>query len=486
MNSFKRILAGIAAVSIVMSASFSCKKSDDSKNDETQAATEPYKGYDDTEVDPGAASGNEDSDFNGELQGNNSDMTITWLSDYDLNPSGNNDRSVALTVFEDYCGGKINYVSTSYNDKFDQLASMIVSGDEVDMFPYECDAVPNGVMKNQYEPLDPYFDTMEMDSDLWKDMNGVIDMFEYKGQHYVVPYTICDPLLITYSRKMIQSEGLDDPYELYKKGKWDWDSFMNMMEKFAANTPSGYTRYGISGWFGQALMQSTGHTVVNYENGRFINNINDPEIEKAELLMQEIAQKQLYDPEWKDYFPDNHSTLFFAMSDWSLGMSNAKNQDLDLMVVPFPKSPDSGGYNLCCNYGAKMLVKNSKKGEAVATYIKCERLALTEEKYIEAAKQKALIVDKTASGLVRSYITEEQYDAIMSYRDPNNINPMFDFGYGMGDVMYGSGGYTYETRGVMDNLETALLENNGIVDSWAALRDAWSSVISTEIEKFNR
>ena len=155
------------------------------------------------------------------------------------------------------------------------------------------------------------------------------------------------------------------------------------------------------------------------------------------------------------------------------------------MVVPFPKSPDSSEYNLCCNYGARMLIKNSKKGEAVATYIKCERLALTEEKYVEAAKQKALIVDKTASGLVRSYVTEEQYDAIMSYRDPSNTNPMFDFGYGMGDIMYGSGDYTYETRGVMDNLEKALLEGNDAVDSWAALRDAWTGVISTEVEKFN-
>lgn len=486
MSNLKRILAGIIAVSAVMSTSVSCGKSDgSSETDEAQAVTDPYKGHDDVDVDLSVIGGDDGASVSGEKQETDPNMTITWLCDYDLNPSGNNDRSVALTIFEDYYGGKINYVSTTSNDKFDKLASMIIAGDEVDMFPYEWDAVPNGVMKNQYEPLDPYFDTMEIDSELWDDMSDVIDMFEYKDQHYVIPYVICDPLIITYSRKMMQAEGLDDPYELYEDGEWDWDAFMEMMEKFVANAPSGQTRYGINGWFGQALIQSTGHTVVNYENGKFSNNIDDPEIEKAELLMQEIARKQLYNPEWIGYFPDNQSTLFFAMSDWALGTSNAKNEDMDLMVVPFPKSPDSSEYNLCCNYGARMLIKNSEKGEAVATYIKCERLALTEEKYVEAAKQKALIVDKTASGLVRSYVTEEQYDAIMSYRDPNNTNPMFDFGYGMGDIMYGSGDYTYETRGVMDNLEKALLEGNDAVDSWAALRDAWTGVISTEVEKFN-
>ena len=62
---------------------------------------------------------------------------------------------------------------------------------------------------------------------------------------------------------------------------------------------------------------------------------------------------------------------------------------------------------------------------------------------------------------------------------------MFDFGYGMGDRMYGSGDYTYETRGVMNNLTDTLLEGNEAVDSWAALRDAWTGVITEEVERFN-
>ena len=57
---------------------------------------------------------------------------------------------------------------------------------------------------------------------------------------------------------------------------------------------------------------------------------------------------------------------------------------------------------------------------------------------------------------------------------------------GQSVLRYGSGDYTYETRGVMDNLEKALLEGSDAVDSWAALRDAWIGVISTEVEKFNQ
>ena len=479
MNNLKRMLAALTAVTAVLSCTISCSKKDDKSSESSQAPTEEWKGEDEVDLDL--------SDLNGgETAETTEDMTLTWLSYYDINPSGSNNRSVALSLFEDVYGGKINYVQTTSEDKFSKLASMILAGDDVDMFPYEWDALPNGVTKNQYDPLDPYFEDMGMNEDgLWDDMEDVIDMFEYKGEHYVVPFTISDPLLVTYSRKMVQAEGLEDPYTLYENGEWDWDAFMNMMETFVANAPSGDTRYGINGWFGQAMIQSTGHTVINYDNGVFSNNIDDPEIEKAELLMQDIASKHLYRNEWLGNFPDDQSTLFYAMADWALSASNAKNPDLDLMVVPFPKSPDADDYYLCCNYGARMLVKNSKKGKAVATYIKCERLAATEDSYKEAAKEKALIVNKTAAGVVTGYVTEEQYDAIQSYIDPSNVTPMFDFGYGMGDRMYGSGDYTYETRGVMNNLTDTLLEGNEAVDSWAALRDAWTGVITEEVERFN-
>lgn len=475
MIGLKNFIALSASGAVLLSAAVSCSKTDKADSEGSR-----YKETEDFTVpaEPEEVVGNSDVDISGQ--------TITWLSDYDLNPQNNKDRSVALSLFEDVYGAKINFVRAVSTEKSAKLASMILSGEEVDMYPYEWDAVPNGVMKEQYQPLDPYFDVMGIDEELWDDMRDVIDMFEYDGQHYVVPYVTSSPLVVTYSWKMIEAEGLKDPYELYLDGKWDWDAMMDMMESFVAGKKDGETRYGINGWFGQAIIQSTGHTVVNYENGRFENNIDDPEIERAELFMQDIAEKKLYDAEWRGCFPEDGSTLFYAMGDWSLGESNAKNPESDLMVVPFPKSPNADKNYLCCNFAAKMLVKGSDKGEAVAAYIKCERLAAAQEEYRELEKQKALIVEKGASGIVKSFVTEEQYDALRSYLEPENSTPMFDFGYGMGERMYGSGDYSYETRGVMNNLESALLEGNANVDSWEALRDAWSGVIDEEVSRFNK
>lgn len=472
MNYFKKCLTGLLAVTAVFSATASCSKTS--------------KKTDNNNISPQATASETDDSYTGNPNDSDS-MDIVWLADYDLNPSDGSQRSSALAIFEDYYGGKINYVRTTPDNKFTDLEAKIASGERVDMFPYETQALPYGTVKNLYAPLDPYYDILGMDTELWSDMTGVVNMFAYNNSHYVIPYSVSDPMLITYSRKIIQEEGLSDPYQLYSQGNWDWNTFLDLMNKYIEKAPEDTQRYGICGDFGQAMLTSTGHTVINYQNGALVNNIADPELEKAGDIMKSLADQNIYRCGWKGYFfPADHNTLFFAMQDWSLGVSNAKNSDMDLMVVPFPKDPSANTYYSTCDYNARMLVKNSDRGKAVATYIRCERLAATNQKLRNDAKQQAITPNKTDSGYVRSFVTEEQYNAIQTYLDPSFVTPLFDFGCGMGSRMYGPGDYNYETRGVMDNLAYALLEDRENAPSWAALRDKWNDTINNEITLLNQ
>ncbi len=466
LNKLKRTLAALLSMSMLLAMTACGGEGADSEDNSH------YKSEDEH-----AVSIQEDSAAEGKVD--ISGQTIYWLGTYNLNPQNNQDRSVPLTLFEDQYGGKIEWIECTSDNKFDTLTNRILGGDPVDMFQYEWDALPNGVYKDQYQPLDDY---LNLDEEMWDGMRDAIDMYAYNGKHYVVPYAVADPLLITYSREMCKENGLDDPYELYQDGDWDWDSFMDMMKTFVANGDGSTQRYGIAGWFGQAMVQSTGKTIVNFDGTQFTNNIADPDIEAAENLMTEMRSLQLYDPTWYGNFPEAGNILFYGMADWHLGTSNAKNPDADLMVVPFPKSPDADEYYLCGNYAAYMLVKNSDKGDAVARYIECCRMAETVEEYQQVAKDKALIEEKTASGLTLGFRTEEQYDAIQSYKADTTV--VFDFGYGMGSVMYGEGEYTYETRGIMNNLMDCLLKYDD-VDSWAVLRDNWSAAIDDVLKTYN-
>lgn len=468
MNRILKSFAGITTVLVTLCTSVSCnKKSSDKKSsadlppETTVSATEPVT---------------EDPDK----------MTITWLGDFDLNPAPGSPRSTALSLFEDQYGGRINYIRSTYGENISILDSMTASGEELDIFPYYPEYFPQGAIKDRFEPLDPYFDILEYDSELWKGISSAAEAFAYNGQHYVIPYSMSDPLVLTYSRTLMAENNFEDPYKLYTEGKWNWDVFMDMMEKFVSvPSPDRTPKYGIGGIFGQGVIPSAGTTVIGCENGRLVSNIMSPEIQQAQEFMQNITAKNLYRQDIISSYPANNCTLFFADNGWSLGRSNAENPDKDIMIVPFPKSAAANEYHFSGSYNARMLVKNSRKGEAVAAYIKCERLAASDANCLGSAKRQALQEVRTASGIVRSVMTEEQYNALCSYCDPLKFIPSVEFGYGMGDAMNTMGAYTYETRGVMNNLEMKMLEINPEGFKWEDMRNNCKNIIEKVLEEYN-
>ncbi len=400
-----------------------------------------------------------------------SNTEIVWLSDYDLNPELGKPRPVAVALFEDIFGGHIRYVQTSARDKYYTLSNMILSGEEVDMFEFEPEYFPKNVLSNQYQALDPYFRSMGFNTGIWNGMYDVIDSLEYRGEHYVIPYSLSNPSVLTYSRKLIRDYNLDDPYELYKQDKWDFNAFIKIMENYNKKTG----KRAVNGSIGDMLIHSGGERIINYKNGKLINNINNASVRYAELLMQNMCRKSLYSTSWNEYYTTN--TLFFAYDSWTLGTSNVMNPNMDLMVVPAPKPNKTNGKYIMCDFDAKMLVKNSTKGDAVATYIQCERIVATQPTYLQGAKEYALIPETDINGNIKSYITEEQYNALQEFVDTAEVTPVFEYGYGMNDRMSGAGG-------IMDVLANHYLTNSANETDWKNLRNLYYDTINGVIEEY--
>lgn len=449
-------MAGILCMSLLFTAVGCSGNKNDSGVDSEESIAETAAPTEETTEDPSRG------------------QTIRWLGDYDLNSVQG--RSAALAMYEDFYDGKVEWIPCGYEDKYAVLSSRIQGGDPVDMVAFDARTMPDGVHGGLYQSLDDYLDFKE---DIWKDMLDEIDMFAYHGSHYIVPYDLSDPVLLTYSRTMFEENELDDPYTLYQEGTWDWDAFLQMMDTFVSANESRTKRYGIAGMFGQALVQSTGRTLVEFDGKTFTSHIADAEIEAAENLMSEIRTRKLYDAALYTHFPTSGNVLFFGMGDWSLAASNAKNPDADLMAVPFPKMPESDAHYLSGSFEAKMLVKNSDKGEAVAAYITCERMARTQEEIADAAREMALEKDVSASGQVMGFVTEEQYDAIAAYK--SEIPMLFDYGFGM-QAMQGEASGTFETRGTMNNLTDGMLLYN---TTWEKLREMYETAIHDVLRPYN-
>ena len=78
--------------------------------------------------------------------------------------------------------------------------------------------------------------------------------------------------------------GLDDPAELFEKGKWDWDAFEDMLSEFVDTSDE---RYGIDSWyFESCLSASTGVPYIGLENGKLVLTGTG-----AELLASEEVKK---------------------------------------------------------------------------------------------------------------------------------------------------------------------------------------------------
>ncbi len=463
MKKLLRTLAGVLAVSLL--ASFAgCSK------EKTQT---PDSQSNDTVSNPEAV---ETTESNASASGDPD--TIYWLADYDLNPAANSERSTALSLFEEQYHGKIVWVPCNADECYDVLVQRRNSGEPVDMLPFQTNAMPDGISRELFSPLDEYLD---LNDSVWDGMRNAIDMFAYDGKHYVVPYSVSDPLLLTYSRKLCQENGLEDPYSLYSQGKWDWDAMFDLMLQFKSQNSE---HYGIAGWFEQGLLHSTGQSVISFDGTQFQNNIMDEEIGQAEELLSDLAARGLYDKTWYNNYPTSGNVLFYAMGDWSLPASNAKNPDADIMVVPFPKSPRVSDQFYCGNYDAKMLAYDSDKGALVASYILCERNAAAKDEYRASAKEKALAKTTNILGETTGFVTGEQYDVIDDYK--LHSKPIYEFGLGMGGVtMYTHGMYTYETRGVMNNILDGLLTYPDTGDTWENLRDSLSPLIDQELGEYN-
>ena len=156
---------------------------------------------------------------------------LVWMGFYDLNPdeSKGEDKSVEMTLFNNK-GGTIKYNQVAYEERFDKLASALLSNNDVpDLFRYEWMAFPAQTIKDMYQPVDSIVD---FDSPMWAETKATADQFVLGGKHFVAPISVSVGCMMAYDKDIIEANGLDDPYEEYLAGSWDWDTWTSMMSEF--------------------------------------------------------------------------------------------------------------------------------------------------------------------------------------------------------------------------------------------------------------
>ena len=181
----------------------------------------------------------------------------------------------------------IDFIHVVYENRYDKLATMIASNDSPDIFQFEDRNYPYGVQQNLFQTIDGVIDLTAPEWDATRD---IIDMFKWGGKNYcpVTELSLSSSSVLYYRKSVVENAGLDDPYALFKAGRWDWNTFLDMTERFSDPVNG---KYAITGYYNEeSLICTTGIGIITLENGLLQNNMFDPRIDRAMEFLTNIAK----------------------------------------------------------------------------------------------------------------------------------------------------------------------------------------------------
>lgn len=349
-------------------------------------------------------------------------------------------------LFNKAYGATVKTETCSYDDRYSTLASRVSSGNSPDLFPYEGDNYPSGVISNMYAPIDDYLD---LNQDCWSNTKEMMEKFVVSGKHYVViPHSYTGDFLV-YNRDVMEENGFEDPWALYKAGKWDWNKMKEMLVAFCDPDND---KYGIGGWWPEySMVATTGTPFVGLEDGKLVNNLKSSNVSRAMNFLYEINQQGLNYP-WEKFdwskkninYVAEGKTLFYATGEYDLKGTFCSADKAayceNVFVCPFPKDPEADKYYQHYGVDAHMMVVGAKNPEGVAAwqYVRLYSSSTAEAEALSRQKAK------------ENYgYSEELIDALEGLKDPTAFEPVYDFRRGVSAELTG----TSDEAGIIVEIE---------------------------------
>ena len=333
---------------------------------------------------------------------------IKWLAHYDINPGGNGaSKKVELELFERKYGGSIKYYPTTWENRYNDLSTYVLGGEGVDFFPSDTANLPKGIISGMFQPVDDYID---LDSDIWQNTAEGMKLYQFGDNYYTFVTNLRANFYIYYNTETIEANGLDDPWDLYKAGEWNWDTFKDMLQEFVDEEND---QWGLDNWYNeQALLNSAGMASVVTKDGQLTCNFNDPTFEKAMNYQYDLYNSGLTLPleqfNWaiQPQMLGEGRQLFYIGGFWeaegdpSVWTHGVAPENLGFVPTPSPAGSDPyqaaavEGYVLC---------KGASNPEGVARFAECtivavndpDSIAISERKIMDDAKWPQELIDRT-------------------------------------------------------------------------------------------
>lgn len=294
----------------------------------------------------------------------------TTLTMYNWNPASEYTGAPAvIEEFQRQTGIKVVWNTINYDTYVTRLASLVASGDSPDLVRART-PIPSRLVS--FQPLSTTgfdFSDKAWDQILMKDytVNGVTYATSLKNTH------LGSVGMMFYNKQLIDKYNFENPYTLWKNGKWTVSKFLNMCKQYKKEADANYACLGMlfDTW-------SQMHGVkgpVGYDGSKYYSLLNDS---KFLTVTQEVAdlfnQSKLFGEGRAEQFNESQA-LFYAGASVYARKKNSYFGTIKgagaFYAVPFPSVDGQDKYyQIRDEYEAYAIAKGAKNAKAAPYFLR--------------------------------------------------------------------------------------------------------------------
>ena len=290
---------------------------------------------------------------------------------YNWNPTKDYGAESVVSKFEKLTGIKVKWESGGYDDYDQKIAAMINAGNAPDLIRFKDPCIHRVYLCQDIKAATGF----DFAGNIWD--QKVNTQYEVKGKLYAVnrkDTLFNQPFVLIYRKSLIDKYKLEDPYVLWKQGKWTWDAFINILKSAKDTVFSGDTWRTSSA---VDYLYFTGNELIKHNGNKYVNNLMSSEVSEAVKKMCQYrsagyttsAMRMPKDFEAGNVLFQTFNIICARRTNISAKIVEAK-ADGDLYCVPIPAINGSENIQLFSELDAYGVPKGAKNPAAVYYFLR--------------------------------------------------------------------------------------------------------------------
>lgn len=250
---------------------------------------------------------------------------------------------IAAERYKQETGGKVTFVIGDWGSWQTKVLSNMAAGTPIDVIFAADQRFPQCYTKGYLQPLEDLVDLSAPNINKFGEEN----CFKFDGHYYLASNQTSNHYwIVIYNKSLMEEEGIkeeDQPYALWKAGKWDWNHMAALARKLTKDTSGNgiIDRWGLGNWQTRNFAYMNGVTFTEMdEHGNGKLNFDDPRLTEALAFLEKAKSEGWYqqDNNICQYGIQNRKLAMYMEREY-FPVNIYTRTDDEICYVPLPVGP---------------------------------------------------------------------------------------------------------------------------------------------------